>query len=149
MKALIQRVKEARVEVDGSDIGGIGKGLLIFLGVCKTDTDKEVEYVADKCLGLRIFEDADGKFNISAADADAEVLVVPQFTLYGYTGKGRRPSFDKAAPPDVSRPMYEQFVQHLKDKGVKTETGEFGADMDVHLVNDGPVTFMVEKESNN
>ncbi|MFO7822252.1 MAG: D-aminoacyl-tRNA deacylase [Lentisphaeria bacterium] len=145
MRALIQRVSEASVTVDGEIIGRIGRGMLIFLGVTDTDTEAEVKAVADKCLNLRIFEDDAGKFNHSALEMEAELLIVSQFTLYGDTRKGRRPSFNKAAPPQHSEPLYDRFVEELRQSGLRTEAGSFGAQMNVQLVNDGPVTIMVEK----
>ena len=146
MRALVQRVTRASVRVGDETVGAIGAGLLILLGVRNGDTPAEVEFVADKCVNLRIFEDAAGKFNLSALDVRAEILVVSQFTLYGDTRKGRRPSFTEAAPPAVSEPLYQAFVRCISANGLKTETGRFGAMMAVELVNDGPVTVLVERE---
>ncbi len=147
MRALIQRVSDATVHIEGAASARIGPGLLIFLGVRTGDTDAELRFVADKCLKLRIFEDEEGKMNRSVLDIGGEILVVSQFTLYGDTRKGRRPSFGRAAPPPESIPMYEHFVEILRESGLRTETGEFGAMMQVELTNDGPVTLLVEKEA--
>jgi len=147
MRALVQRVKEARVEVDGKVVGQIGPGLLILLGVRVTDTETELRWVADKCLNLRIFEDAAGKFNHSLLETKGEILIVSQFTLYGDASRGRRPSFTDAAPPAIAEPLYEKFAATLRAAGVKVATGVFGAMMEVSLQNSGPVTIMVEKEA--
>ena len=146
MRALIQRVKEASVKIDGEIVGSIGKGMLILLGVKTGDTEAEADFLADKCLGLRIFSDAEDKMNLSIDDIGGEFLVVSQFTLYGNAQKGRRPSYIDAARPEVSEPLYEYFVARLKASGHKVDTGRFGADMQVSLINDGPVTLMIEKE---
>ena len=146
MRALIQRVKEASVKIDGEIVGSIGNGMLILLGVKNGDTQAEADFLADKCLGLRIFSDAEGKMNLSAEDIGGEFLVVSQFTLYGNAMKGKRPSYIDAARPEVSEPLYEYFVARLRAAGRKVETGQFGADMQVSLINDGPVTLMIEKE---
>ena len=146
MRALIQRVKEASVRIDGEIVGSIGKGMLILLGVKTGDTEAEADFLADKCLGLRIFSDAEDKMNLSIDDIGGDFLVVSQFTLYGNAQKGRRPSYIDAARPEVSEPLYEYFVGRLKASGHKVETGRFGADMQVSLINDGPVTLMIEKE---
>lgn len=147
MRALVQRVKEARVEVDGRVVGRCGPGLLILLGVRVTDTEAEMRWVADKCLNLRIFEDADGKFNHSLLETKGEVLIVSQFTLYGDAARGRRPSFTDAAPPATAEPLYEKFAATLRAAGVTAATGIFGAAMEVYLQNSGPVTILVEKEA--
>ena len=147
MRALIQRVTDAAVSVNDAVIGQIGHGLLIFLGVERRDSEKEAAFVAEKCVNLRIFADSDGKFNLSAMDIGAEILVVSQFTLYGDTRKGRRPSFGNAAPPDISEPLYRHFVALVKETGLRTATGRFGAVMNVSLTNDGPVTILVDKEA--
>ena len=144
MRAVVQRVSSARVEVDGEVTGAIGRGLLVLLGVGQGDTDKQAAWLAEKIAGLRIFEDADGKMNLSVQDIGGSVLVVSQFTLYGDCRKGRRPSFTEAAPPDVADRLYQVFVSHLRALGVPVETGVFQAHMDVHLVNEGPVTIIVE-----
>ena len=146
MRVLLQRVKHASVEIDGELVGKIGAGLLLFLGVGNGDTRAEADFLADKCIGLRIFEE-DGKMNVSLADVGGEILLVSQFTLYADARKGRRPSYTDAAPPAVSEPLYEYFAQRLRDAGVHVETGRFGADMKVSLLNDGPVTIMLEKEN--
>ena len=146
MRALIQRVSSASVEVNGEITGKIGPGLLVFLGVKTGDTEKDVQFVADKCVNLRVFEDDEGKMNRSLLDVNGEMLVVSQFTLYGDTRKGRRPGFSEAADPAVSEPLYERFVEAVKNSGVQVGTGVFGAQMDVSLVNKGPVTLLVEKE---
>ena len=146
MRALVQRVSEASVMVAGTEKGRIDQGLLVLLGVSRNDTEKQARFVADKCVNLRLFEDNEGRFNLSALQTGADILVVSQFTLYGETRKGRRPSFTEAAPPDLSEPLYEQFVSYVRESGLRTETGVFGAMMQVHLINDGPVTVMVEKE---
>ena len=148
MRAVVQRVSSGSVTIDGKVVGKIGKGLVILLGVKNGDTEAEAKFVADKCANLRIFADEDNKFNLSAKDVGGEMLVISQFTLYGDTRKGRRPSFVEAAPPEVSKPLYEKFVEYLKENGLKVATGEFGAMMLVEINNDGPVTIIVEsKES--
>lgn len=144
MKAVIQRVTESRVEVDGSVVGAIGRGVMVLLGVEKGDTERDAVWLAEKIAVLRIFSDADDKMNLSLADISGAVLAVSQFTLAGNCAKGRRPSFDTAAPADEGKRLYDFFVQHLKSLGIPTATGIFQADMKVHLVNDGPVTFILE-----
>ncbi len=146
MIALVQRVRRASVRIEGKTVGQIGPGLLVLLGVHRSDSHAEVEWVARKCSALRIFPDDDGKMNRSLVDVDGEALVVSQFTLYGNVEKGNRPSFVNSASPDVAIPLYESFVNTLSDLiGKPVSTGEFGAMMDVELVNDGPVTVSVEK----
>ena len=146
MRAVIQRVKEARVEVEGEVVGRIGEGMLILLGAGKDDTEEDVRYLAEKILALRIFEDPEGKMNLSVTDTSGQVLVVSQFTLYGDCRKGRRPSFDKAAPPETAERLYELFISEIRGRGVKVETGRFRAMMDVHLVNWGPVTLLLDSK---
>lgn len=145
MKALIQRVKRASVTIGGELYSKIDKGLLVFLGVEKEDTVENCEKLSQKVLNLRIFEDENDKMNLSVNDVKGEILVVSQFTLCGDCKKGTRPSFDKAAHPDIAVKLYEDFVEKIRASGLKTETGKFRAMMDVELINDGPVTFMVEK----
>ena len=146
MRSIIQRVKEAKVDVDGETVGQIGEGMLVLLGAGKDDSDVDAEYLAEKILTLRIFEDTDGKMNLSVTDTGGSLLVVSQFTLYGDCRKGRRPSFDKAAPPEIAEALYEEFVSKLRARGAKVETGRFRAMMDVHLVNWGPVTLMLDSK---
>jgi D-tyrosyl-tRNA(Tyr) deacylase len=143
MRALLQRVTEARVTVDGVITGEIGAGLLVFLGVSKLDTEADAEFVAQKVLNLRIFSDDEGKMNRSILDSGGALLVVSQFTLYGDCRKGRRPSFDDAAPPEQARALYEHFVAIARRSDLKIETGVFQAHMKVSLINDGPVTLIV------
>ncbi|MDP2861220.1 MAG: D-aminoacyl-tRNA deacylase [Desulfobacterales bacterium] len=144
MRAVVQRVKESSVTVGGDIIGKIGAGLLVFLGVSKEDTINDVDYLADKILNLRIFEDEHGKMNRSLLEARGEMLVVSQFTLLGDCRKGRRPSFTDAAEPDKANELYEQFVEKAGSSGIRVKTGRFRAMMDVQLINNGPVTFIVE-----
>ncbi len=144
MRALLQRVTEARVTVGGATIGEIGAGLLVFLGVAKPDTEADAEFAAQKVLNLRIFEDENGKMNRSVVETGGAVLVVSQFTLYGDCRKGRRPSFDDAAPADQARALYEYFVAAARRSKLRIETGVFQADMAVSLINDGPVTLIIE-----
>jgi len=146
MKVVLQRVSEAEVTVAGKVVGSIGKGILLLLGVQTGDTPKQADFLADKCADLRIFPDEDGKMNRSLVDIEGEALVVSQFTLLGDCSKGRRPSFIAAAPPDVGNLLYRYFVERLKTKVRNVETGIFGAMMQVRLVNDGPVTMIIEKE---
>ncbi len=149
MRALIQRVKRSSVKVNGIVHSSIGNGMLIFLGVKQHDTEADAKYLAGRCAVLRIFEDENGKMNLSIQDAGGSALVVPQFTLYADTRKGNRPSFDKAAAPDVAEQLYEKFVEYLiQILGFnRVATGVFRAMMEVELVNDGPVTVMVENKS--
>jgi len=144
MRAVLQRVDRASVDVDGITVGAIEAGLLVLLGVAKGDSHKNADYLAEKILNLRIFSDNDGKMNRSVMDAGGGILVVSQFTLYGDCRKGRRPSFDNAAPPDVARSLYEYFVERVKAAGVPVATGVFQASMKVSLVNDGPVTLVLD-----
>ena len=146
MRAVIQRVLESSVTVDGQVVGAIGQGLMVLLGVEEGDTEKEVQYMADKILGLRIFEDTDGKMNHSIQEVSGELLAVSQFTLMGDARKGRRPSYSNAARPEEANRLYEHFVQTIRDKGTKVETGVFQADMKVALVNDGPVTILLDSQ---
>lgn len=147
MRAVIQRVKEAKVTVDGKIVGQIGKGVLVLLGVGKDDSEDDLIWTANKVVNLRIFEDESGKMNLSLLDVGGEILVVSQFTLYGDARKGRRPSFTSAAPPEKGEKFYEKFVEYLKKKyNIKVETGEFGAMMDVQLVNWGPVTILLDSK---
>ncbi len=146
MRAVLTRVKSASVTVDGHVIGQIGQGFLILLGVTHDDTEAQAVKLADKLMGLRIFEDENGKMNRSLADVGGEVLVVSQFTLYGNCKKGRRPEFLAAARPEVAIPLYEKFVALCRDKDLHVQTGEFGAEMLVESVNDGPVTLIVDTD---
>jgi len=144
MRAVVQRVHEARVEVEGKVVGKIDRGLLIFLGVGKDDSEKDGEYLANKIVHLRIFPDDRDLMNLSLMDIRGAALVVSQFTLWGDCRKGRRPSFTRAARPEKARELYGHFISLLRAKGVTVATGEFQEMMDVHLVNDGPVTFILE-----
>ena len=147
MRSVVQRVNSASVAVDGEIIGKISKGLLVLLGVCDDDTDSDMKWLADKISGLRIFEDENGKMNLSLEDVSGEILVVSQFTLYGDCKKGRRPNFTGAGKPDYAEKMYEDFVKYLKTKIEIVQTGNFGADMKVNLENDGPVTLIVDSKA--
>ena len=144
MKALIQRVKRASVTIDGELYSAIDKGLLVFVGVEKADEKVNAEKLAEKILKLRVFEDENEKMNLSVTDVQGEILIVSQFTLCGDCKKGTRPSFDKSAPPAQANDLYEKFVQEVSGYGIKTQTGKFAAMMDVALINDGPVTFMID-----
>jgi len=146
MRALVQRVRSGRVTVDGGCIGEIGHGMVILLGVRDGDTREEAKLIAEKCANLRIFADADGRFDRSLADVAGAALVVSQFTLYGDCRKGRRPNFTRAARPEIAEPIYEYFVEVLQGLGFRVETGRFGAMMEVEIRNDGPVTVMVESK---
>ncbi|MCR8745480.1 D-aminoacyl-tRNA deacylase [Romboutsia lituseburensis] len=144
MRAVVQRVSSSKVTVDENVTGEISKGLLVLLGVTHEDTSKDVDYMIDKILNLRIFEDDNEKMNLSLKDVGGELLVVSQFTLYGDCRKGKRPSFSNAARPDVAIPLYEEFIKKAKEQDVVVGTGEFGAHMMVDLTNDGPVTILLE-----
>ena len=146
MRAVIQRVKTASVRVNDELVSEIGPGLLIFLGVAHNDTESELEYIANKAANLRIFEDSDGKMNLSLLDTGGSALVVSQFTLYGDCRKGRRPSFINAARPEVANNLYEQFISLLKEMNISTQGGTFQAIMDVQLINDGPVTILLDSD---
>ncbi|RST76030.1 D-tyrosyl-tRNA(Tyr) deacylase [Siminovitchia acidinfaciens] len=145
MKIVLQRCKQAKVTAAGKVTGAIGKGFVLLVGITHDDTKNEAEWLADKIVNLRVFEDAEGKMNLSLKDVDGEILSVSQFTLYADCNKGRRPSFIDAAAPDAANLFYEQFNEMLREKGVKVETGVFGAMMEVDLINDGPVTLVLER----
>ena len=147
MKIVLQRVSKASVQVNCETVGEIGKGFLLLVGITHTDTMADVHYMTEKILSLRVFEDVEGKLNLSLQDISGEILSVSQFTLYGDCKKGRRPSFTNAAKPDVAEKLYHAFNQRLHKEGVKVETGRFGAMMSVHLINDGPVTLVIETEN--
>lgn len=146
MKFVIQRVKKAKVEVEDKVIGEIGEGFLVFIGVANEDTKEIADKLVKKLLGLRIFADGEGKTNLSLADVKGELLLVSQFTLYADCKKGNRPSFIRAGAPDFANEMYEYMIQKCRESGVKTETGIFGADMQVSLVNDGPFTILYDSD---
>jgi D-tyrosyl-tRNA(Tyr) deacylase len=144
MRAVVQRVSRAKVTVNGWTAGEIGRGLLVLLGVGQQDTEADAAYFSEKVVGLRIFEDEDGKMNRSVRDVGGSVLVVSQFTLYGDVRRGKRPSFDEAAPPETARRLYALFVQKIQATGLRCETGRFQEMMQVELVNDGPVTILLD-----
>ena len=144
MRAVVQRVSRARVSVNGEITGEIGLGLLVLLGVGAGDARTEADYLVDKAIGLRIFEDAGGKMNLSVAEVAGALLVVSQFTLYGDARRGKRPSFDAAAPPEPARQLYEYFVERVRAAGLRCETGRFQEMMQVELVNEGPVTILLD-----
>jgi D-tyrosyl-tRNA(Tyr) deacylase len=144
MRAVVQRVSRARVSVDGEIVGEIGRGLLVLLGIGLDDTPASADYLSEKIIGLRIFEDDNGKMNKAVGEAEGAILAVSQFTLYGDVRRGKRPSFDDAAPPDKARSLYEYFVDRIRAAGLRCETGKFQSMMQVELVNDGPVTILLD-----
>ncbi|MBQ3426326.1 MAG: D-tyrosyl-tRNA(Tyr) deacylase [Clostridia bacterium] len=144
MRAVVQRVTRASVKVDGETVGEIGNGLLIFLGVGEGDTETDMKYIADKAIGLRIFSDSEDKMNLSVTDVGGSVLVISQFTLYGDCRKGRRPSFAASMEPQGANALYERFKEYIAESGIDVKSGEFGADMKVELLNDGPVTLLLD-----
>jgi D-aminoacyl-tRNA deacylase len=146
MRAIVQRVSHCRVTVGGNVVGEIGSGLLVLLGVSRTDSEAAADYLLEKIIGLRIFEDADGKMNLSVQEIGGSMLVVSQFTLYGDVRRGKRPSFDAAARPEDAKRLYEYFVGKVREAGLRCETGQFQAMMEVELVNNGPVTIMLDSE---
>ena len=145
MKALVQRVIQASVTVDGKEISTIEKGFLVLIGITHTDTEKEADYLVKKVTNLRVFEDENGKMNLSLKDVGGRLLIVSQFTLYGNCESGNRPSFTEAAKPDIANPLYEYFCSKCEKEGIEVQRGIFGADMKVSLINDGPVTIFLEK----
>lgn len=144
MRAVIQRVKHASVVVDGETVGQVGAGLLVLLGVGQGDSEEDARYIATKIAGIRIFSDADGKFNLGLSDVGGAILLVSQFTLYADTRKGRRPSFIDAAPPELAEALVNRCAELLRETGIHVETGRFGAHMEVSLLNDGPVTIWLD-----
>ena len=146
MRAVIQKVSRAKVSVDGEIVGKIGAGILVLLGVSREDSERDAKYILDKTLNLRIFEDAEDKMNLSLLDINGELLVVSQFTIYGDARRGRRPSFIKAAAPEKAKQLYEFFVDEARKQIAKVETGKFQAMMDVELINDGPVTILLDSD---
>ncbi|MFT5700000.1 MAG: D-tyrosyl-tRNA(Tyr) deacylase [Desulforhopalus sp.] len=146
MRTVVQRVSRAKVTIDDTIKGAIGKGLVVFVGIQTADSIKDLQWLAEKIVHLRIFEDDDGKMNRSLTDIKGEMLIISQFTLYGDCRKGRRPGFSAAAPPLIAEPYYQQFVQEIRDKGIRVATGTFQADMQVELINDGPVTLLLDSE---
>ena len=146
MRAVIQRVKSAEVYVDGRLSGKIGNGLLVLVGMARGDGEDDISYLISKLPELRIFEDSSGKFNLSLQEINGEILVVSQFTLYGDCRKGRRPSFTEAEEPTVAKNLYDRLISKLRERGVPVETGEFQAKMEVHLINDGPVTLLLDSK---
>ena len=144
MRAVLQRVSQAEVRVEDRIIGKIGRGFVILLGVAKDDTEKDTAFIADKALAMRVFADAEGKMNLALHQVGGEMLVISQFTLLADTDSGRRPSFIRAAPPEEAKRLYELFLSMVRNDGVKVETGEFGAMMAVSLINDGPVTIVLD-----
>ncbi len=148
MRAVVQRVASSSVTVDENKLSNIKKGLLVLLGVTHEDTDKDVDYLLEKIVNLRIFEDENEKMNLSLKDINGELLVVSQFTLFGDCRKGRRPNFTEAAKPELANNLYEQFIEKAKNHGINVQTGQFGAHMMVELVNDGPVTLLIDSKKN-
>jgi D-tyrosyl-tRNA(Tyr) deacylase len=146
MRMVIQRVSQASVQVDGDVVGKIGRGLLVFLGVGREDSQADIDFIADKAVNLRIFEDTDGKMNHSIKDIDGQVLLISQFTLFGDCRKGRRPDFTAAGPPDLAKTLYEQTIRAIEEKGVPVETGIFAAHMHIDSINDGPVTLILDSK---
>lgn len=146
MRAVIQRVLQGSVTVDGTVVGEIKKGLVVLLGIGKEDDEKDLEYMIDKIIGLRIFQDENDKMNLSLLDIKGELLVISQFTLYGDVRKGKRPSFTNSGHPEVAERLYLEFVDKCKERGIRTEKGIFRADMDVQLINQGPVTIMLDSK---
>ena len=146
MRAVIQRVSKGRVTVKGRETGSIGKGFVVLLGISGDDALEDVEYLADKIVNLRVFEDSEGKMNLSIKDVGGDLLVISQFTLYGDCRKGRRPSYTDAAPPDMAEELYEEFVKECRQKDVRVETGQFQAHMEVELINDGQVTLFIHSK---
>lgn len=144
MMSVIQRVKSSEVVIEGEIISRIGRGILVLVGISTDDEEKDAEFLASKLAGLRIFEDQEGKMNLSLSDVRGEMMVVSQFTLLGDCKKGRRPSFTRAAPPERAIALYEFFIERCREKGIRVLTGRFGAKMEVHLINDGPVTFIID-----
>lgn len=145
MKLVVQRVANAKVEVDGNVVGKIEKGFLVLCGITHSDTEKEADYLAKRLCNLRIFEDENEKMNLGLKDVGGELLIISQFTLYGNTNDGNRPSFIEAARPEKAKPLYEYFLKKCESYGIKVEKGIFGADMKVSLLNDGPVTIIMER----
>lgn len=146
MRAVVQRVKEASCTVDGKKVGEIDKGIVLFLGIGQGDEEKDLNYLVEKVLGLRIFSDDEGKMNLSLEDIEGEILIISQFTLYGDVRKGKRPSFTRSSSPELGEKYYNKFIEEVRNMGVKAETGVFGADMDIELINDGPVTILLDSE---
>jgi D-aminoacyl-tRNA deacylase len=146
LRAVVQRVTSSSVEVEGEIVGKINRGLLVLLGIGEEDSQKDLDYISDKVAGLRIFEDANDKMNLSVKDIRGEILVISQFTLYGDARKGKRPSFSSSAKPDIAEKLYKEFIQRVKDFGIHTQEGIFGAHMKVSLVNDGPVTILLDSK---
>jgi D-tyrosyl-tRNA(Tyr) deacylase len=147
MRVVVQRVSRASVRVDRQDVGRIGSGLLVLVGVANGDTDADAEYLAQKIVELRVFEDSSGKMNLALGEVSGSVLAISQFTLLADCRKGRRPSFSQAAAPDVAQPLFDRFVETVRQRGIPIQTGQFGAHMDVELVNDGPVTLLLDSRS--
>ncbi len=148
MRAVVQRVRHASVRIDNNTTGQISHGLVVLLGIRTDDTTRNLQWMADKIVNLRIFEDDEGKMNRSLADINAEMLIVSQFTLYGDCRKGRRPGYSSAAPQEIAEPIYDRFIEEIKSRGIKTATGTFRAMMEIELVNDGPVTLLLDSEKN-
>ena len=146
MRAVIQRVRQGSVTVSGRVVGEIGPGILVFLGIHPADGDTEIDWMVDKIANLRIFEDDSGTMNLSLFDLDKEMLIVSQFTLYADCRKGRRPGYSAAAPPDIAEPLFQRFIDRVEQLGIRNATGHFGAMMDVQLINDGPVTLLLDSD---